>query len=82
MTNGETQREETQRPAPPVESGSSVGRAIAPDNQQAQSEFLDIKRALTDRQASPDPEPGWILPRVDDRAAFSDPSLNLPAPNQ
>ncbi|MGB3300068.1 MAG: hypothetical protein WBA76_17535 [Phormidesmis sp.] len=77
MTNGETQSEGTQpqRPAPPP-----VGNAIAPDNQQAQSEFLDIKRALTERRATPDPEPGWVLPRVDNKAAFSDPTINPPIP--
>lgn len=96
MINGEAQSEgpqsegpqsegpQPQRPAPPPagEASSPVGEAITPDSQQAQSEFINIKRALTERRANPDPEPGWILPRVDDRAAFSEPTLNRPNPDQ
>jgi len=87
MTNGEAQGEGPQAqnpqaqgptPSPVGEPSFSVGEAIAPETQQAQSEFSNIKQALTDRRASVEPKPGWILPRVDDRAAFSDPALNPP----
>ncbi|MEM8808277.1 MAG: hypothetical protein AAGF01_19835 [Cyanobacteria bacterium P01_G01_bin.38] len=94
MTNGETRRENVQpqgatpTPAPnpnPAPSPSPAPNPApepppSPETTQAQSEFSDIKRALTDRQADPDPEPGWVLPRVDDKAAFSDPALTNPNP--
>ncbi|MEQ9482271.1 hypothetical protein [Coleofasciculus sp. F4-SAH-05] len=73
MTNTETQRDETQPQIPGT--NPTVEASLPPDVAQAQSEFLEIKQALTDRQATPDPMPGWILPRVDAKAAASDPKL-------
>ncbi|MBW4615456.1 MAG: hypothetical protein KME21_19695 [Desmonostoc vinosum HA7617-LM4] len=66
MTNGETRQDNAQ-------SQPAVEVATSSEATQAQLEFLEIKQALTDRQAKPDPLPGWILPRVDSKAAASNP---------
>ena len=69
MTNGETQ---TQQP----ENSPIATEVITREENQAQSEFLEIKEALTDRRATPDPRPGWILPRVDEKAQVSQPQVD------
>lgn len=71
MTNGEIQRDDTQ---PQLPSAPAIDAMTRPQKAQAQSAFLEIKQALTDRRAVPDPLPGWILPRVDPKALISEPT--------
>ncbi|MEM9163215.1 MAG: hypothetical protein AAGC54_09120 [Cyanobacteria bacterium P01_F01_bin.4] len=88
MTNGDPRRENAQpqgstpspspapSPSPSPTPNPPTEPMPSPETAQAQAEFLEIKQALTDRQARPDPQPGWVLPRVDPKAAFSDPRLD------
>lgn len=71
MVNGEAMND-----TPPTEANSINKESVNPAESKAQIEFLDIKQALTDRQASPDPRPGWILPNVDEKAQASQPKVS------